>query len=478
MTSAIDGVGEQAFTAFEAGREAEVGPNLAAPVPRTLGLVDQIGLWGNLGVSLLGFTGAAYVLQPVTGQPKMSMIAGFVAIVVGTVLGTLPVALSAVPGAQTGAPAMVLLRGVFGTRFSYLPTVLNILQCLGWATFELWTIATAARAVGPGLPHWAYVLIGGAVSGVLALRPLGFIRTLRRYVTGVVVVVLVYLLVAISTHPLPHFTSGTWTGFWLAVDTVVGVAVSFAPLAADYSRHSRTSRAAFAAPMVGYGATQILCYVIGFLALLTVTGGSADPGRMYGAFIALPVGAVAMAVLVARELDQSFADIYSTAASMQNLRPLLDRRVLAVAITVVSTTGALWLSTNAYENFLVLIGSVFVPLSAVLIVDYFHLSKGRWDLAESSRARPAMLAPWLLGFVVYQMINPGYISWWASAWGDVDSYLGFQVQSWMSASILSFVAAAVVTLVVGLLRGHRAGPARWRRLRPAAATPLRPADTG
>lgn len=427
-------------------------------MPKALGFVDQVGLWGNLGVSLLGFTGAAYVLQPATGQPNLSMAAGFVAIVVGTILGTLPIALSAVPGARTGAPAMVLLRGVFGGRLSYLPTVLNILQCLGWATFELWTIATAARAIEPGLPHWAYVLAGGAVSAILAVWPLGFIRTLRRYVTGVVLVVLVYLLVQMSTKPLPSFTRGTWSGFWLATDTVIGVPISFAPLVADYSRHSRTARAAFAGPLIGYGATQILCYVIGFLALLTVTHGNADPLRMYGAFIALPVGAVAMAVLVARELDQSFADIYSTAASTQNLRPLLDRRVLAIAITAVSTGGALWLSTSDYENFLVLIGSVFVPLSAVLIVDWFILTKGNWDLSERSPMRWAMVLPWILGFLMlmYQMINPGYISWWATAWGHVDSWLGFTVQDWMSASILSFVTAAVLTMVVGPWSRRRA----------------------
>ncbi len=72
-----------------------------------------------------------------------------------------------------------------------------------------------------------------------------------------------------------------------------------------------------------------------------------------------------------RELDQSFADVYSTAVSMQNLRPLWDRRVLAGVITALTTAGALWLNIADYENFLTLLGSVFVPMSAVLIVDYF-----------------------------------------------------------------------------------------------------------
>ena len=113
----------------------------------------------------------------------------------------------------------------------------------------------------------------------------------------------------------------------------------------------------------------MLCYVIGLLALVTVAHGNSDD--IFAAFIALPVGSLGFAILAARELDQSFADVYSTAVSVQNLRPLWDRRVLAGLITVLTTAGALWLNIADYENFLTLLGSVFVPMSAVLIVDYF-----------------------------------------------------------------------------------------------------------
>jgi len=127
-----------------------------------------------------------------------------VAVVAGTVFGTLAVAASGVPGARTGAPAMVLLRGLFGTRLSYLPTVVNVLQWLGWGTFELVTIAAASRTVAPGIPRWVDVVAAGAVTTVLCVRPLGAVRVLRRYVTAVVAVVLAYLFVQILRHPLPH----------------------------------------------------------------------------------------------------------------------------------------------------------------------------------------------------------------------------------------------------------------------------------
>ena len=437
------------FVTVPGDRHSEVARTLAEPVPQALSLLDQFGLWGNLGVSLLGFTGAVFVLQPGgAGTPELSLAAALTAIVVGTLLGTTALALAGLPGALTGAPAMVLLRGLFGARLSYLPTALNILQCLGWAVFELVTIATAAHAVAPALPKWGYVLMAGVATALLTIRPLGAIRVLRRYATGAVLVVMCYLFVQLIRHPLPGFTHGTWSGYWAATDTVVAVAISFAPLAADYTRHSRSPRAAFGGVLAGYSLTQVLCYVIGLLALVTVAHNPAD---IYGAFIALPVGSLAFAVLATRELDQSFADVYSTAVSIQNLRPLWDRRILAGLITALTTAGALWLNIADYENFLVLIGSVFVPMSAVLIADYFVVSGRPWDLSAASRSRWLMLLPWAAGFVTYQLINPGYVSWWASAWMSIGHAIGFSPASWMSASILSFGVAAMITLLTGAL---------------------------
>ncbi len=448
MAATTSATARDNFVTVPGDRHSEVARTLAEPVPQALSLLDQFGLWGNLGVSLLGFTGAIFILQPGgAGTPELSVAAALTAIVAGTVLGTAALALAGLPGAQTGAPAMVLLRGLFGARLSYLPTVCNIVQCLGWGIFELVTIATAAHTVAPALPKWGYVLIAGAATGLLTIRPLGAIRVLRRYATTAVLIVLCYLFVQLMRHPLPAFTAGTWSGYWPAMDTVVAVAVSFAPLVADYTRHSRSPRAAFAGTLAGYSITQTLCYVIGLLALVTV---ARNPADIYGAFIALPLGSLAFAVLAARELDQSFANVYSTAVSTQNLRPLWDRRVLAAVIAALTTAGALWLNIADYENFLDLIGSVFVPMTAVLIADYFVVS-ANWDLSATARSRWPMLLPWAAGFVTYQLINPGYVSWWVSAWTSVGHAIGFTPASWMSASILSFCVAGVLTLLTGAL---------------------------
>jgi nucleobase:cation symporter-1, NCS1 family len=441
------------FVKVAGDKHAEVGKTLAEPVPQALSAVDQFGLWGNLGVSLLGFTGAIFVLQPLgSGTPELSLAAALTAIVVGTLLGTLPVAGCAVQGSRTGAPAMVLLRGLFGARLSYLPTLINVVQLLGWSVFELVTISTAAQTVVPHFlrvdpPRWSYVLVAGVITALLTIRPMGAIRVLRRYATIAVLIVMVYLLVQLLRHPLPAVSHGTWSGFWQATDTVVGVSISWVPLAADYTRHSRSSKAAFTGALAGYSVTQAFCYVIGLLALVTVAHG--DAGRIFGAFIALPVGALGFAILAARELDQSFADVYSTAVSVQNVRPLWDRRVLAVLVAVLATAGALWLNISDYENFLTLLGSVFVPLSAVLLVDFFVMPRGRWDVSAGARSRWIMLVPWVFGFVMYQLINPGQIAWWTARWASAGRWLHFTAQPWMSASILSFVVAGAATMLFG-----------------------------
>ncbi|MEO6885412.1 MAG: cytosine permease [Jatrophihabitantaceae bacterium] len=432
---------------------AEAGLTLDTPAPRTLGSWDIAALWGNLGVSLLGFTGAIFLISPIYGAAPMSLAAACVALIVGTVLGTLGFAAAGIPGSRTGAPSMVLLRGLFGTKPSYLPTALNIVQLLGWTTFELVTIGTAMHQIASSVPRWTYVLAGGVITTLLALRPLGWIRVLRKYVTVAVVIALVYLAVQLLRHPLPSFGSGSWTGFWIAVDTVIGVSVSWVPLVSDYSRHARSTRAAFAGTFVGYSITQIACYALGLVALVTVASG--DSEKIFGAFMAVPLGTVAFGVLAIRELDQSFADTYSTAVSIQNFRPRWDRRALALAVGTVATVCALALNINDYENFLILIGSVFVPLLGVLIVDYFLISRMHWDLGDNVGTRWSTLIPWALGFCAYQLVNPGAIDWWVRAWDHVQAWLHFQPTSWMSASLISFLVSAVVTLAVGLIRRRR-----------------------
>jgi nucleobase:cation symporter-1, NCS1 family len=448
-----------------ADRHAEAGLTLDSPQPRALGFWDQSALWANLGISLIGFTGAIYVLAP-----GMSLGAALTAVVVGTLIGTLPVALAALAGARTGRPAMVMLRGLFGARLSYVPTMLNLLQLLGWATFELVIIGGAAKQLTGATVTWPFVLAAGALTIVMAIWPLGSVRLLRRVVLVVVLVAMAYFAVELLRQPLPSLTRGSWDNFWVGADTVIAVAVSWVPLAADYTRHSRSERAAFGGAMGGYSVTQIACYALGVLAFSTVVSPDGGPDvqqhNLFAAFIA--ISGLGFTALVARELDESFANVYSTAVSFQNLLPKVDRRLLATAIGIIVTLLAMVLDIGAYQDFLYLIGSVFVPMFAVFVVRYFVKRGYRtWDTSERAPSRWILLVPWALGFATYQLINPGGIAGWRTAWGDLAGWLHFTPQAWMSASVFSFVVAGVVALLI---------PAR-RPAVPADSTETGPAGT-
>lgn len=434
-----------AHTTLHSGQRAEVAKTLEGPTPKTLGALDQGAFWVNLGVSLLGFTGASTVLMP-AGVPQLSFAAAVTATVIGTVIGSIMLGLSAVPGARTGAPSMVLLRGLFGGRLSYLPTLLNVLQLVGWGTFELLAIAQGAQAIFGGGPRWLFLLLTGVLTTVLTIWPLGAVRAIRRYVTVAVAIAMVYLFVQVLLHPAANLGTGSWHGFWAGSDAALAVAVSFIPLASDYSRHSRSVKAAFGAATAGYSISQILCYLLGLLVLVQ----AADLTDPYRPFLAAPLGALFFGVIVLREVDQSFADTYSTGVSLQNLLPRTDRRVLTVTVGVIATVLALSMDIGQYAGFLTLIGSVFVPMFGVLAADYFG-HRRRWDLSQTAPARPAMLVAWLFGLAVYQLINPGQVGAWSRMWTGLASAFHFTPAPWMSASLLSFLAAALLAWLLGFL---------------------------
>jgi putative hydroxymethylpyrimidine transporter CytX len=381
---------------------------------------------------------------------RLSFLAAGAAVVVGTLLGAVLIGAAAIPGAETGAPAMVLMRGLFGRKLSYLPTAINLVQLLGWTVFEIVVISSAGDQLFPWHAHrWPYVVIAGALTAVMTIRPLGAVRILRRYALAAVVVATTYLFVQLLRHPHQSLTHGSWSGFWSAADVAIAVSVSWAPLASDYTRHARSSRSAFGGAVLGYSVTQIAGYFLGLLALATVVRASDANLQhdMFATFIAVPVGWLAFGVLVLRELDESFADGYSAVVSLQNVWPHLDRRVFTVVVCGLATLGALWLNIASYVNFLYLLASVLVPLVAVFLVAYFGTRGVQgWDVSSGSPARPLMIAPWLAGFVVYQLLNPGYIGWWERMWHHIDDrWLHLTVQTWMSASVFSFVAAALLT---------------------------------
>src|SRR4051812_25266548 len=134
------------------------------PVPdrlRTFSFLDTAALWTNLGISLLVLVAGALLV------PALGLREALTAIGVGALIGCALLGLAALIGAERGLPGMVLLRAPLGRQGSYLPTALNVVQTLGWATFELIVIATAANALADEVlgfrEKWVWTLVFGAL---------------------------------------------------------------------------------------------------------------------------------------------------------------------------------------------------------------------------------------------------------------------------------------------------------------------------
>jgi len=108
---------------------------------------------------------------------------------------------------------------------------------------------------------------------------------------------------------------------------------------------------------------------------------------------------------------------------------------------------ALAVDGSAYEPFLFLIGAVFVPLAATVVVD-FWLARGRYDTSAAAPARWVMLVPWAAGFVAYQLTAPTVLSaWpgWESFWRHGQDLLHISPTNGFSASLVALAVAALLT---------------------------------
>jgi len=435
------------------------------PVPpgrRVLGFLDQTVLWGNLGISLLVLVAGALLV------PALGLWQALAATVIGAAAGNALLGLAAVPGAETGVPTMVLYRAPLGIRGSLLPTACNVVQNLGWATFELFVIASAAAQISERLLGFRGRLLWVVVFGTLttALAVAGPLTVIRRYLERFAVWAVLASTVYLTWHVLTRLDLGRLAGqpgtgglsFWAGVDIAVALPVSWLPLVADYARFGRTARATFWGTSVGYFVAQVWFYALGILFLLAI-----GQGDVIAALVAVPVGVVAMAVLVVDEADEVFANIYSTGVSLQNAFPRLPGRPLAVAIGVLATAlAALVADLARYESFLFLLGALFVPLFGVLAADYFVLARRRYDVAAMYDPEgphrgvrwPAVLV-WLGGFLLYNWINPGGVAAWRALLEDLFAgllHLPFPLSArlpWLGASLPAFVVPFLAMVATG-----------------------------
>lgn len=392
------------------------------PVPKKnkiLKFIDYFALWSSLGVGLLVLEAGALLV------PGLNPSQAFLAIVTGTVIGSFLLALVGLIGSEQGIATMVLSRCVLGWRGSYLASFLNLIQLVGWTAFELWVMAQAVSSISQSLwgfsGYGIWLVFFALLSILLALGgPLVVIRQwLEKF--GIWLVWLVTAL--ISFYLLRQYNIGELlrqkaTGeisFWLGVDLVVAMPISWIPLVADYNRFAKKPTHAFWGTFVGYLIANIWFYSLGILFVLTQKRLLSTPADLATAVMSLTGGTLALLVILVDEIDNVFADIYSSAISLQNVFPRINQRLLIISFGFIGAVLAAFLTMSSYFWFLLLIGSVFVPLFGIVLADYFlkrhrdlkteklYRKKGEYWYWQGVNWRA--LASWFVGLASYHLIT-------------------------------------------------------------------------
>ena len=365
---------------------------------------SHASLWFSLGVGLLVMQVGAYLV------PAMGARDALIAIVIGSIVGSALLATTAKLGCDSGLSSAGLMHRVFGSAFARLPVLLNIVQLIGWTTFELvvmrdGTAAIGERALGTPLNIiWPTLLWGG----VLTLLMTGSMLTLvRQFVSRIGLPLVIGSLLWLSWHFIGVASAQGLTTFMArpgdgsmgmlsAIDLVMAMPISWLPLVADYARHGRSGRSTLAGTWVGYAIANAWCYALGFL-----VASVSEPGTdLVMALLLAQGGLLALGLILLDELDNAYGDVYSGAVSANSLKPTWSTRRWGLALALLCTALALVLPMHSLEPFLLMLSSVFVPLYGVIL--------GRW--ATAMRTPDDAIAPnvdliaaalWLLGVGVF-----------------------------------------------------------------------------
>jgi len=256
--------------------------------------------------------------------------------------------------------------------------------------------------------------------------------------------------------------AGGFPNFFQGIDLVIALPVSWLPLVCDYNRFGRRAGSAAAGTYIGYAIANAWFFALG---MLYVQALESDPGGFVDALVTmllpLALGWLALIVLLVGETDEAFANIYSTAVSIQNLASKLKVWLLALAVGIVATIAAANLDLIGYETFLLLIGGVFVPVFGILLADYFVLRGREYSVDELYRSsgpywytgglNPVALVVWIAGFFVYAFTGQppwliehlDFVSWipnWATHIGGTIPAFIFSFFAYLGGAWLLFGA--------------------------------------
>jgi len=371
---------------------------------------------------------------------------GLVAIVAGTVIGSVPVAVLCTWGPQTGTGQVPLARLPFGKSI-VAPATVQWLSSIAWDAL-VGLFGGQAAALLLGIPFWAGAALVLALEGLISVYGYEFVQRLQSWGSAVLIVLFVVLTARIFQHhtvlPVDTVHAGALAGAFVLMTTIaLSQGISWATYASDYSRYlpSSASRPAiFWLTLGGLTVSYVWVETIG-LGAASVLGNQTVAGvrtLMGGGTL----GVLALIAIAFGAVTSNSMNDYTGSLAFQALGARLRRPVTAALVAVLAFAAILWMhaadTAGRFENILLFIGYWIAPFCAIVMIDW-HDHKDRYKPQQlraalsfrDLRAGWPAIAAFVLAFVaMVPFMNTSVIEGPAAHalhGADIAFYVGFVV---------------------------------------------------
>lgn len=344
--------------------------------------------------SLIWFGAAVSLAEILTGTfiAPLGFARGTAAVLLGHLIGCALLYFAGVIGGETGKSSMDTVKLSFGERGSYLFSILNIAQLVGWTAIMIYSGASAAVSVAGNMTIWS-IAIGALIILwiIIGITNLGKLNTVTMTLLFLVTLILSFVIFrGKGGAPVAGEMS-----FSAAVELSVAMPLSWLPLISDYSRYAKEPKKATFFSALTYFLGSSWMYFIGMGAAIIT--GETDIGKI---MLTAGLGIAGVIIILGSTVTTTFMDAYSAGVSSVSIFKGISEKTIGVAVTIIGVLLTIFTNVVNLENFLYLIGSVFAPMIAILITDYFIFrkdsSKKSFDLMN--------LIIWAIGFAVYRFM--------------------------------------------------------------------------
>lgn len=359
---------------------------------RTMGFKKTFGLWiaANVVITTV-LTGMLFAAQ-------ITLMECLTAVLIGSLIGSIPLALTAKMGTRTGLSTMVVSRGAFGQRGAILPAVINAFVLIAWSWIQ-------AYLAGVSLNHAVHYLFGydninlfvvltELIVITIAIRGHKLIENLEKHIANLMLVMsFVIFAVIFSKFDIHSIISQSVSenpdiSFIVAFDIVVATAFSWMSSVCDYNRHCKTESASMKGTYLGYTLATLVAMMLGYVVAIfsTLNGGEMtyDPTVLlsnsgFGWF-----GFIAAIIVFLSVVSTNIMALYSATYSILAVKSDLNYKYIILALGIVITAGALLKESlmTSFFDFILLISTLFIPLFAIMLTDFFVIKKGNYDAHE------------------------------------------------------------------------------------------------